>query len=143
MRQSRRKPGFCGSIKTSSCGNICFTGTSGPVCHGCCASSSPGTKELMANAKSVWTITTPVFGSVGSQRQRRCHLVTLVLPAMTQKRDTSPPSLPGHQVQGRGEGLVLGMLLMPPALAGALPSGTFHVLLPFSHHLVTNLAPRK
>lgn len=26
MRQSRRKPGFCGSVKTSSCGSICFTG---------------------------------------------------------------------------------------------------------------------
>lgn len=36
-----------------------------------------------------------------------------------------------------------GMPLMPPTLAAALPSRTSHVLLLFSHHLVTNLPPRK
>ena len=34
MRQSQRKPGFCGSIKTSSCGNICFTGYFGASLSG-------------------------------------------------------------------------------------------------------------
>ena len=83
----------------------------------------------MANAESTWAVTTPMGGRAGSQR--RCHHVTLVLPAMTQKRDTSPPSLSGSEVQGHGEGLVLGTPLMPPALAAALPSGTSQALLLF------------
>lgn len=131
MGQSWRKPGFCGSTKTSSCGNICFTGyfrasllwmlwvflSRHQTAHG-------QSKEHVDNYDpGGWECWVPT--------QRWCHLLTLVLPGMTQRRDTSPPSLPGHQVQGHGEGLVLGMPLMSPTVAAALPSGTSHALLLF------------